>query len=462
MKKLLLSSTLALASMAMGQEKEVKKAYKAYEDNDLATAQSQLNVAEAITQNTNKFYTLEAEYQEQYFYTKGMLLLKEGKTLEAAKYLAVAGEYNTDKIYSAKHKETKERIYVLGKTQADKLNADGKYDFKVTEYSAFSRNKIQKNINEVLQKSNDDAMAAYTAKDYLKAASKFEEVYLLQKALGNADKTFLYYAALTNYAGKNNKEAIRIYKDLLESGYTGIRTDYTAKKIATGNIETLDKTIWELEKKGTEYTDFNEKQSPSQELELYENLGLALSEEKQYDECIMTMDKALAKFPNHAKFADIKSNAFFQSGNMDKYTQSLKDGLKNNPSDKTSWYNLAVLTSKDVNKLAEAESYFKKALEIDPNYIPALQGLFYNIYLGDDSKYIANANNAKKAGKMDLFTKILADRKARFSKGIVYLEKWHSLEPNNKEVIEAMKGIYQSLGKPEKVAEMKALEAALK
>ncbi len=60
---------------------------------------------------------------------------------------------------------------------------------------------------------------------------------------------------------------------------------------------------------------------------------------------------------------------------------------------------------------------------------------------------------------MDVYNKILADRKDRFAKGIVYLEKWHNIEPANKDVIGAMKGIYQSLGKTDKVAEMKALEA---
>ena len=49
--------------------------------------------------------------------------------------------------------------------------------------------------------------------------------------------------------------------------------------------------------------------------------------------------------------------------------------MAKNPTDKVSWYNMGVLTSKDPNKLAEAEGYFKKSLEIDPNYKDALQGM---------------------------------------------------------------------------------------
>jgi tetratricopeptide (TPR) repeat protein len=461
MKKLLLSASLAMAGLAFGQEKEVKKAFKAYEDNDLATATAQMTAAEALLSN-NKIYSLEAEYQEQYYYTKGMLLLKEGKNLEAAGFLAKAGEYSSEKLYRAKHKISKEKVYVLGKAQADKLNADGNYEFKQEDYEAFSKPKISIAVNNLLQTTNNEAMAAYKAKNYGVASTKFEEVYLLQKAQGNAEAAFLYYAAVTSYSNKNYKEAIRLYKDLVAMNYTGVSTNYTAKNKLTGEVEdfTQKKAMWEVQKKtGLEYSDFQEKQTPSQEIELYENLGLSLSEEKKYDECIATMDQALAKFPEHNKFTDIKSNAYFQSGNMDKFTQSLKDGLAKNPSDKTAWFNLAVLTSKDPNKAAEAEGYFKKALEQDPNYIPALQGIFYNVYLGDDAKAIADANTAKKAGKTEVFNKILADRKARFAKGIVHLEKWHSLEPNNKDLIGAMKGIYQSLGKTEKVAEMKALEA---
>lgn len=38
---------------------------------------------------------------------------------------------------------------------------------------------------------------------------------------------------------------------------------------------------------------------------------------------------------------------------------NLKSGVKKNPSDKVSWYNLGVLASKDPSKLAKT-SYFKK------------------------------------------------------------------------------------------------------
>jgi tetratricopeptide (TPR) repeat protein len=59
---------------------------------------------------------------------------------------------------------------------------------------------------------------------------------------------------------------------------------------------------------------------------------------------------------------------------MDQFLNNLKEQVAKDPNDKVSWYNLGVLSSKDPSKLAEAEGYFKKSLEIDPAYKEALQG----------------------------------------------------------------------------------------
>ena len=141
---------------------------------------------------------------------------------------------------------------------------------------------------------------------------------------------------------------------------------------------------------------------------------------------------------------------------------NLKEQVEKNPSDKVSWYNLGVLASKDPSKLAEAEGYFKKSLEIDPAYKEALQGVIFNIYINGDDKAIEAIDAARKAKKTELFNKLLGERRERFAKALPFAEKWYSVEPKNIEVVTLLKGLYQTTHNDVKFQEMKAVEAALK
>ena len=92
----------------------------------------------------------------------------------------------------------------------------------------------------------------------------------------------------------------------------------------------------------------------------------------------------------------------------------------------------------------------------------ALQGMIYNIYVNGDDKAIAAIDEARKAKKMDVFNKLLAERRAKLSKAIPYAEKIYSLNPKDLEIVSLLKGLYQTSHNDAKFQEMKAVEAALK
>lgn len=125
--------------------------------------------------------------------------------------------------------------------------------------------------------------------------------------------------------------------------------------------------------------------------------------------------------------------------------------------DKLNWSNLGVIQSNNPATVADAEASFKKALEIDPNYVPALQGLVFNLYLNSkaDAKIVDAYNVARKAGKIDEANKIIAERKVRFSKALPYLEKLNTLTPNEADIVDTLKTVYNSLGKQDKAKELK-------
>ncbi|MDY3317443.1 tetratricopeptide repeat protein [Riemerella anatipestifer] len=456
MKKVILSIAVFSTTLAFSQKKEIQNAFKAIESGDIATTNAELSKADVLI--GNKLYLVEPSLLEQYYYSKGVSLIKSGKTTEGAAWLGKIGDLGKSKIYTGKDAE-KNKVYFVGKEAAD---ASGIAGLKEDSYASKLSDKLPQLINPMLKTAGDEAYRAYQAKDHTKAATKYLEVYNLLKAAGTDDKLYQYYAGL-NYALANDKsQAIEVYSDLIKSGYTGVTTVYKAKNKKSGQDETLDKNSFEMMKRlgsASDYTDFRTEQTPSIEQELYETNAALLIDSEKYTDALNLLEKGIKKFPKSSKLSELQGTAYYKSGKTNEFINNLKNVVASNPNDKVSWYNLGVLLSKDEAKLNEAEGAFKRALEIDPDYVPAIQGIFYNIYmLGDDGKVIERAEAARKAKKMDEFNKILQDRRDRFAKGLPYLEKWYSLEPKNPEIVSLLRGVYQTLRKEDKVKEMKAVE----
>ncbi|AZA55010.1 tetratricopeptide repeat protein [Chryseobacterium sp. G0201] len=319
----------------------------------------------------------------------------------------------------------------------------------------------KEDVNAKLQVANKAAMDAYSAKNYTAAAPKFLEVYNLLKTNGQDDKTYMYYAGLSYALANNSDEAIKIYTELINSGYTGVQTTYTAKENKSGQVATYDKSTWDLLKKSSskDYSDFKTEQTKSVEPDLYETLSTLLLNAKKNDEAVAIIEKGLAKYPNNAKLKEFQGTAYYQSGNNDKFLANLKEQLAKNPNDATNWYNLGVLQSKDPATTADAEASFKKAIELKPDFSNAYQNLVL-ITIGDDSKAVEEINALRKS-KPDDATKLIEARKARFEKAIPSAEKWYQATPNDLNAVSTLKDIYNITKNQAKAAEMKAKEAEL-
>lgn len=315
-------------------------------------------------------------------------------------------------------------------------------------------------VNAQLQAANKEAMDAYNAKNYAGAAPKFMEVYNLLKTNGQDDKTYMYYAGLSYALANNSEQAIKVYNDLINSGYTGVQTTYTAKDNKTGQVMTYDKNTWDLLKKSSkDYSDFKTEQTPSVESDLYETLSTLLINAKKNDEALAIIEKGLAKFPNNAKLKEYQGSALYASGNTDKFMANLKEQLAKNPNDATNWYNLGVLQSKNPATASEAEASFKKAIELKPDFSNAYQNLVLTS-IGDDSKAVEEINALRKT-KPDEATKLIEARRARFDKALPYAEKWYQSNPENLDAVSMLKDIYGITKNQAKMTEMKAKEAAL-
>ena len=458
MKKIILSVAVLAFSFSFAQKKEVASAFKAIESGDLTTANAQISAAEASL--GGKTYLLEPALLEQYYYTKGIALVKAGKTSEGAEVLAKISELGKEKIYTGKNAE-KQKVYFVGKAAAD---ASGVTGLKEETYVPTTTPKIGNEVNSIINKINDETMKAYNAKSYAQAGKGFLEIYNLLKAAGSDDKLYKYYSALAYAQGNVSDESSKLFSELINEGYTGVKTEYKAKNKKTGQVENLDKNSFELYKKmgaTADYTDFKMENTPSVEQELYETAASLYVDSQKYDEALSLIDKGLAKFPKSSKLSELKGTTYYKSGKMDQFLNNLKEQVAKDPNDKVSWYNLGVLSSKDPSKLAEAEGYFKKSLEIDPAYKEALQGIIFNVYISDDNKAIEAIETARKAKKTELYNRLLSERRERFAKTLPFAEKWYALEPKNIEVVSLLKGLYLTSHNDAKFQELKAVEAAL-
>ncbi|MGE8552700.1 MAG: tetratricopeptide repeat protein [Chryseobacterium jejuense] len=314
-------------------------------------------------------------------------------------------------------------------------------------------------VNAQLQTANKAAMDAYNAKNYAVAAPKFVEIYDLLKANGQDNKIYMYYAGLSHALANNSDPAIKIYTDLVNSGFTGVETTYTAKEKKSGQVVNLDKASWELMKKNSEYSDFKTEQSAGVEVDLYETLSLLLLNAKKANEALVIIEKGLAKYPNNAKLKESQTTAYLQSGNMDKFVTNLKEQLAKNPNDATNWYNLGVMQAKTPATVNDALESFKKAIELKPDFANAYQNLVYTT-IGDDSKIVADINAMRK-DKPDEATKLIDARRERFAKALPFAESWYKVDPKNIDAVSTLKEIYVVTKNLDKVKEMKAKEAEL-
>ncbi|MDQ0064612.1 tetratricopeptide repeat protein [Chryseobacterium lathyri] len=315
-------------------------------------------------------------------------------------------------------------------------------------------------VNAKLQEANKAAMDAYNAKNYTVAAPKFLEVYNLLKTNGQDDKIYMYYAGLSYALANNSAESIKIYTDLINSGFTGVQTTYTAKEKKSGQVVNLDKATWELMKKNADYSDFKTEQTPSVEPELYETLTTLLMNAKKPNEALVIIEKGLAKFPNNAKLKEAQATAYYDSGNTEKFIGALKEQLAKNPNDATNWYNLGVMQSKNPATVEDAIASFKKAIEIKPDFDNAYQNLVYTV-IGDDSKTVEQINATRKE-KPEEATKLIDARKERFNKALPYAEGWYKAAPENLDALTALKEIYIVTKNTDKIKDLKAKEAELK
>ncbi len=167
-----------------------------------------------------------------------------------------------------------------------------------------------------------------------------------------------------------------------------------------------------------------------------------------------TLEEGLVKFPDEPYYLLSLINVYIYSNRNEKAIESLNAAITKDPKNPQLYDVMGRVYETGMKDYAKAEEYFKKALEINPEYIESISNLgrvYYNqgVNLRDEASRI---NDAKE------YQVELEKANAFFKQAMPYFEKAHQMKPEEREYMIALRGIYYNLNMGDK---FEAIEAEM-
>ncbi len=420
-KFIMLTSTLLLSFATFAQKKELKAAEKALKGGDAKETLNLLKAADAVMSAATD------EEKAQYLFLEGNAYLDlVDKKIDADANMTLAADA---------YKKLIEAEKVSGKLK----------------YSAQAATSVYKIKNLLI----NSAVAATKENNNIDGAKKLYQAYMLDKK----DTINLYYAASTYVAAKDYDKAMELYSELKKLNYSGKMTQYLAvSKIndQENNFATAaerDKAV----KLGTHEKPRTE-EIPSKRGEIYKNMALILVEKGQIAEAKQAVADAVKANPDDNSLKLTEANLYLQTKDFEKYKQIINDVLAKNPNDYALIYNLGVIAANNNNN-EEAEKYYKKTIELKPDYLNAYINLAV-LKLQNEKVLIEEMNKLGTSDKdMKRYDVLKKKREDLFRSVLPYLKKAYELDPENEDVAKTLSAVYSAL---EMTAEKNAIKAKMK
>jgi tetratricopeptide (TPR) repeat protein len=313
--------------------------------------------------------------------------------------------------------------------------------------------------DDIIQKANsykpilvNVAVGLGEAKKYKEAADVLYSVYLLDKN----DQDKLFYAASYAVNGSDYVNALAYYNELKTLNYSGENMIFWAMNKSTKKEETFpSKTEREIFIKGGTHEKPRDEKAESKKGEIYKNIALILIDGGKIEEAKIAVSDARKTNPNDNSLILTEADLYLKLNDLSTYTKLVNEALANDPNNKTLCYNLGV-TSTNANKLDEAEKYYKKAIEIDPNYFDALLNLS-ELKLRSDEKFVNEMNKLGTSEKENKRYEVLkSDRAKNFNSILPYLEKAVEVRPEDEAAKKTLLSVYNALEMTDKYKALKA------
>ncbi|MFN4764077.1 tetratricopeptide repeat protein [Gillisia sp. Q332] len=390
-----------LSVVAIAQKKEIRDAGKAVDKGSYAEAKTLLNQAEPLLSEAND------NYKEDYYLYKGKAYLGTGENTSVEDLITAAEAF----------KKAKE----MGN------------DFAAEGLASVTNSLVQGAIND----QNNQA--------FNKAADKLYAGY----QLNSEDTLYLYYAASNEVSAGNYAKALKYYEELKDLGYTGIETQYVAINKTTGEEEVMNKTQRDLMVKTGEYIKPEDRITEARTGEIAKNIALIYIEQGQDDKAIAAMKAAKAANPNDISLLQSEADMYYRLGDKAKYKELMEEIIEKDPNNPTLYYNLGV-TSFEIGEIDTAISYYKKALEIDPEMAEARLNIAAAI-LSREAAIVEEMNTlGMSSADTKKYDELSEKRSQIYKDALPYLEKVIENDPSNIEALRTAMNIYYQIGEDAK------------
>ncbi len=331
MKRNILIVVLVLAIPGLkAQKKEIKKAHKEVRAGNLANAASYLNQAKRI------FAAADAKTRSEYYVVEAEMRLAE-KQLDAKQIELISQSIRLANSY---------------------------------EVSSALQTRISQIQLKIKGSSATIAANELKNKNYSNAAALYKTAYQTSQ-----DHSHLLIAARCHLLAEEYSEAYKAYSYLFKLGYTNAKTQYIATHVSTNkktlfsSERTRDEAIAEGSYKNPEIITTNSKLP-----EILRGITVAAIQINKKYEAVAIIDKAVAQMPENKMLLNQASHLYKELEAHAKYNAVLDQLIKVAPNDPNLYYNAAVNCAQN-NDFDRAKRFYKKALELDPNFTNAKENL---------------------------------------------------------------------------------------
>ncbi len=412
-KQILIVGIMMISTLTFGQKKEIKKAEKEIKSGNFTEAISVLKQAEGLIANT------EEEVKAQYYLAKG----------EA--YMGEAGG-DLDKL----------KIAAESLLKSKEVSPKGKYVPKVDLAMINLRAAL---VNSAIEDQNSNK--------YSIAAEKLYTSYSVSKT----DTSDLYFAAGNAVNAKDYDTALKYYKMLIDVDYTGIKKEYFATNKET-NVEKSFDSKEEMNKgvKGGNFIKPRTTNSESKRGGVLRNMTLIYVSNGESEKAAKLIKQARKENPDDLALMNAEANLYYKAGDMVKYKAIINEVISKDPNNPELYYNLGVASKKN-GEFDPAVEYYKKALELNPDYVEALINLA-DLMLSKDDAMIKEMNAlGTSTADYNRYDELQEERNNLYKEALPFLERASNIRNENVDLINTLKNIYSQLGMDDKAKEMRTL-----
>jgi tetratricopeptide (TPR) repeat protein len=409
MKKQILAVALGFVTVvSFGQKNELKAAEKALKKQDFTGAIASVTSAEALISNAD------AKLKSKFYFLKGQ---------------AFAGK--------KQYKVASDAYMAL-------------FDFEKQTGKKRYSDKALPLLKALKDEVNNLAFKFHGEKNFKEASKAF----YLRYTLGKKDTLFLSNAAQLSLQVKDYDNSFKYYKELLDLGYTGIRTVYEATDKDSGKKTVFSsKKEMDLMSKTGKYQNPTTNTTKSKKGEISKFMVSILSKQKKFDEAVILIKEIRATDSGNLDLILTEAFLYNDLKQPKKFEALMKEATEKDPTNPDLYYNIGIVNYNTKN-IGQSLKYFTKTVELKPDY-PLGNWMLANALLMKDEALVKKMNDLPPSD-MKNYEKLEKERSLLF-KQILPILRNADAQKRTAGTVRLLLNIFENLEMDAKAKEYRAL-----